>query len=261
MLCGQKALCSLISLAGLTTLVTLGETTVLGAGWGHGDRTGQKKKTKTQPTSNSKKGSRMVWCIWQWAKAQVKTKPGTGKRIRIWPSRKLRQRKEGPMCWMTASETARPTAAAELLSHLAFDSPQAETPNAILPSGSQSPFCTPTYFSPLRGHSPTDEYEIEQIDGVDSLGQRLLHLCTEFRHACSEPHPACAHLIYRSGIDPWSSTCLEKLRHAVDSLQIWSTHGAVNLVTQLRLDTSATCARLKKSRDAVDGSGCPTVQT
>lgn len=56
MLCGQKALCSLISLAGLTTLVTLGETTVLGAGWGHGDRTGQKKKKQkpNQPATAKK---------------------------------------------------------------------------------------------------------------------------------------------------------------------------------------------------------------
>lgn len=55
MLCGQKALCSLISLAGLTTLVTLGETTVLGAGWGHGDRTGQKKKNKNPTNQQQQK--------------------------------------------------------------------------------------------------------------------------------------------------------------------------------------------------------------
>lgn len=50
MLCGQKALCSLISLAGLTSLATLGEATVLMAG---GEEKKKREKQK-QPATTRK---------------------------------------------------------------------------------------------------------------------------------------------------------------------------------------------------------------
>lgn len=80
----------------------LGRTNKLGhfrGGYCINGRGGKKKKErKTKPTSNNTKGSRMLWCYLQRARGQVRTKPGEGKRIRICQSRKLRTRKEGPIC-------------------------------------------------------------------------------------------------------------------------------------------------------------------
>lgn len=80
-LCGQKALCALVPLAGITTSATSGE--VAGLAGDKGEK-GKKKSNQEQPKS-LKHGLMYL----QGARVQVGTKPGGGRGIRTPQSHKL----------------------------------------------------------------------------------------------------------------------------------------------------------------------------